>query len=211
MDASYIDQVNILQATFHGMALSTQALVHMHHHVNKDNPPTPRQLIPLPHIQTNISYHDKACVSVRGCYVVTSKPLGLKSLANQTQWEQPPPSPQTLTGSQEKNNAYYALVDGNRMPLHMPCPAETMTKGDGREYSIAAASIVAKVLRDNLMRQYHDLYPTYNLQQHKGYPTAAHMAMVRENGAITPIHRRSFQPLKSMLFDEAGKVLESEK
>ena len=193
MDAPYIDQVNILQATMHGMALAAHTLIHIHQ--NK----TPSQWKPLSHIKTKVSYQEKTSVSILGCYVVTNQATShIDCDKLQT------------TGEIDKDNdnkGYYALIDGNRLPEHMPCAAETMTKGDGREYSIAAASIVAKVVRDNLMRDYHNLYPMYNLQQHKGYPTAAHMALVRELGAVTPIHRRSFQPLKSMEFDKDGKLV----
>jgi len=103
---------------------------------------------------------------------------------------------------------YYALVDGNRIPQEMPCDAEPIVKGDSKEYSIGAASILAKVTRDRLMHEYDALYPLYNLKQHKGYGTAAHMSKVRELGA-SPIHRRTFAPLKHMLFDDDGKIIVS--
>ncbi|EEC48908.1 predicted protein, partial [Phaeodactylum tricornutum CCAP 1055/1] len=97
--------------------------------------------------------------------------------------------------SEVPDNAFYALLDGNRLPKKMAMRVETMVKGDSREYSIAAASILAKVTRDRLMHGYDKLYPEYNLAQHKGYPTAAHMDAVRKYGA-SPIHRRTFAPLK---------------
>lgn len=100
----------------------------------------------------------------------------------------------------------YALIDGNKVPKEMPCEAESVVKGDGKEYIIAVASVLAKVTRDRLMHQYHSLYPQYNLAQHKGYPTSAHMAAVRKFGA-SPIHRRSFAPLKHMQFDKDGGIV----
>ena len=106
-------------------------------------------------------------------------------------------------------DSYYALIDGNRVPKEMPCEAEPMVKGDGREYCIGAASLIAKVTRDRLMHAYDELYPEYNLKQHKGYPTAAHMSAVYKHGA-SPIHRRTFAPLKHMSFDEDGGVVEEE-
>ncbi|KAL9185269.1 hypothetical protein ACHAXT_003046 [Thalassiosira profunda] len=110
------------------------------------------------------------------------------------------------SGAKKSNNNYYALIDGNKTPKDMPCPCESMTKGDGREYSIGAASILAKVTRDRLMHEYNLMYPEYNLTQHKGYPTAAHMSVVKELGA-SPIHRRTFAPLKHMTFDAQGRII----
>ena len=82
-----------------------------------------------------------------------------------------------------------------------------MVKGDSREFAIGAASILAKVTRDRLMHDYDLLFPGYGLKRHKGYPTAAHMAKVRKLGA-SPIHRRTFAPLKHMSFDEHGNIVE---
>ena len=108
--------------------------------------------------------------------------------------------------SSSSNSSYYTLIDGNKVPKDMPCEAESMVKGDGREYSIGAASILAKVTRDRLMHEYHAKYPEYNLAQHKGYPTASHMAACRKHGA-SPIHRRTFAPLKHWDFDDKGNII----
>ncbi|KAL7500660.1 hypothetical protein ACHAWT_009892 [Skeletonema menzelii] len=110
----------------------------------------------------------------------------------------------------DNTSSYYALIDGNKIPKEMPCESESMTKGDGREYSIGAASILAKVTRDRLMHQYDKMYPEYNLSQHKGYPTAAHMSAVGKFGA-SPIHRRTFAPLKHWEFDKNGKIIGDKK
>lgn len=91
----------------------------------------------------------------------------------------------------------YALIDGNQLPPAMPVAAETMVKGDSKEYCIAAASVLAKVTRDRLMYAYADLYPEYNFRQHKGYPTKGHKEAIVKHGA-TAIHRRTFAPLKHM-------------
>ena len=96
----------------------------------------------------------------------------------------------------ENDASYHALIDGNRLPTDMPCSADAIVKGDSREYCIAAASILAKVTRDRIMHQYHKLYPVYNLAQHKGYPTAAHINALRTHGP-SPIHRMTFAPLKT--------------
>ncbi len=73
-----------------------------------------------------------------------------------------------------------------------------ITKGDARSISIAAASIIAKVTRDNMMVQYHRQYPQYGFAQHKGYPTKAHKIAIREHGC-TPIHRRSFRGVREYI------------
>ena len=73
----------------------------------------------------------------------------------------------------------------------MGIPYESIIKGDAKCYSIAAASIIAKVTRDRIMREWDKVYPEYGFEKHKGYGTAAHIAAIRENG-LCPIHRRSF-------------------
>lgn len=77
-------------------------------------------------------------------------------------------------------------------------PQRSIIKGDVSCLSIAAASIVAKVTRDRLMVQLHELYPAYGFAQHKGYGTEAHLAALREHGAC-PIHRRTFAPVRDLL------------
>ena len=70
-------------------------------------------------------------------------------------------------------------------------PYESIIKGDAKCYSIAAASIIAKVTRDRIMREWDKVYPQYGFEKHKGYGTAAHIAAIKECG-LCPIHRRSF-------------------
>lgn len=70
-------------------------------------------------------------------------------------------------------------------------PYRSIIKGDANSYSIAAASIIAKVTRDRIMAQWHEVYPEYNFIKHKGYGTAAHIAAIKENG-LCPLHRLSF-------------------
>ena len=70
-------------------------------------------------------------------------------------------------------------------------PYDSIIKGDAKCYSIAAASIVAKVTRDRIMREWDSVYPEYGFEKHKGYGTAAHIAAIKEHG-LCPIHRRSF-------------------
>ncbi len=83
-----------------------------------------------------------------------------------------------------------ALIDGNKAK-EFGLPVETVVKGDSRSASIAAASILAKVTRDDLMMEAAKEYPQYRFEVHKGYPTKAHYAAIQEHG-ICPIHRLSF-------------------
>ena len=88
----------------------------------------------------------------------------------------------------------HVLVDGTRVKS-LRWPQTPIVKGDARSYSIAAASVLAKVTRDRLMTGYHARWPHYGFDSHKGYGTAAHLAALREHGPCA-IHRRSFAPLK---------------
>ncbi len=89
--------------------------------------------------------------------------------------------------------AHSALIDGNRAP-DLPCPASTVVGGDGRSASIAAASIVAKVTRDRLMRDLHDGFPHYGWARNKGYGTREHAEALLRHG-VTVHHRRTFGPV----------------
>lgn len=93
----------------------------------------------------------------------------------------------------------HALIDGNRCP-DLACSAEAIVGGDASEPSISAASILAKVARDQEMVQLDEHYPGYGLAKHKGYPTKLHVEALREIG-VSPIHRRSFGPVKKLLVD----------
>ena len=91
------------------------------------------------------------------------------------------------------------LVDGI-FKIDSDLPQTPIPKGDSRSVSIAAASIIAKVARDNMMAHYHRRYPQYGFSKHKGYPTKAHKAAIRAYGC-TPIHRRSFKGVKEHVSD----------
>ncbi|MBF0483734.1 MAG: ribonuclease HII [Candidatus Omnitrophica bacterium] len=84
------------------------------------------------------------------------------------------------------------LIDGNRFKTKLPFAYKTIVKGDSLVQSISCASIVAKVTRDRMMCEYDALYPQYGFKGHKGYPTVAHKAVIREFG-YCPIHRRTFK------------------
>jgi len=87
----------------------------------------------------------------------------------------------------------YLLIDGIRIFNHS-LPNEFLVRGDQRVVSIAAASIIAKVTRDNILRDYHQRYPQYGFDLHKGYGTRLHKERLDEYGACE-IHRRSFRPI----------------
>lgn len=91
------------------------------------------------------------------------------------------------------------LVDGNRSPaLPTDIPSKAIIKGDQTQAAISAASILAKVARDAEMLVWHQHYPHYGFNQHQGYGTALHLAALQTYGA-TPIHRRSFAPVRKVL------------
>jgi len=95
----------------------------------------------------------------------------------------------------------FALIDGNKIPPRLPCAARAIVKGDGRSLSIAAASIIAKVSRDRLMRALAATNPGYGWETNMGYGTKAHQAGLAKRG-VTPHHRVSFKPIHKMLCEE---------
>lgn len=92
----------------------------------------------------------------------------------------------------------FALIDGNRIPHDLPCPAWAIVKGDARSASIAAASIIAKVTRDRMMGELAQDFPGYGWETNAGYGVPAHRAGLIRLG-VTPHHRRSFKPIHKML------------
>ncbi len=97
----------------------------------------------------------------------------------------------------ELSTAPQALLLDALLLSDISLPQRSIIKGDASCLSIAAASIVAKVTRDRLMLELHELYPAYGFAQHKGYGTEAHLAALHEHGAC-PIHRRSFAPVRDL-------------
>ncbi len=94
--------------------------------------------------------------------------------------------------------AHEALVDGNQLPKDLPCPGRAIVGGDALEPAISAASILAKVSRDRLMVALDGAHPGYGFAIHKGYPTPAHLAALRQLGPCAQ-HRRSFAPVRQLL------------
>lgn len=99
---------------------------------------------------------------------------------------------------QLKTTPELLLIDGNRFNTYQDIPHETIVKGDGKYYAIAAASVLAKTYRDELMTDLHEQFPHYGWQTNAGYPTIAHRQAIREFG-ITPHHRKSFRLLPEQL------------
>ena len=91
-----------------------------------------------------------------------------------------------------------ALIDGNRLPKSLPCPARAIVHGDAIVAAISAASILAKVTRDHILIGYDARWPGYGFAQHKGYPTPAHYAALQRLGPC-PEHRRSFAPVRACM------------
>ena len=90
----------------------------------------------------------------------------------------------------------FILVDGNKLPK-IAIPGQAIVSGDSLSQSIAAASILAKVTRDELMETYHKMWPLYGFVSHKGYGTEEHLLAIQNYGPC-PIHRMSFEPLASL-------------
>lgn len=97
------------------------------------------------------------------------------------------------------------LIDGKHRPA-LPYPARTIVKGDAKVRSISAASILAKVARDEAMMKYHEQFPQYGIDKHKGYLTPLHMAMLRKFGPCA-IHRKNYEPVRALLAPEGNQQL----
>lgn len=95
----------------------------------------------------------------------------------------------------------YLLIDGNMIPTGLALPAQSVVRGDARSVSIAAASIVAKICRDQIMVELAQQHPGYGWETNAGYPSKSHKAAL-ENLGVTPHHRRSFKPVHNILYQE---------
>ena len=102
----------------------------------------------------------------------------------------------------------HILIDGNKVPEKLADSATAIIKGDAKVLSIAAASIIAKVTRDRLMRDLSVEFPAYGWAKNAGYPTKCHMNAILKYG-ISPHHRRSFRPIHKILCDENNRRFKS--
>lgn len=93
----------------------------------------------------------------------------------------------------------FAIVDGNQKPNCLGCDCQTVIKGDARCYSIAAASIMAKVTRDKLMCELAKKYPFYGFEKNAGYGTKAHVQGLQKHGIIKGVHRLSYKSIQNLL------------
>jgi len=94
-----------------------------------------------------------------------------------------------------KRKPDFLIIDGN-FKLNLPIPQKSIIKADEKVFSVALASIIAKVYRDRIMRRYHKKYLQYGFDKHKGYPTKQHRKMLKKHGPCK-IHRKTFKPVKS--------------
>ena len=104
----------------------------------------------------------------------------------------------TIAVTELEQQPDFVMIDGNRIPADLSINAEAVIKGDDRVTCISAASIIAKVARDNEMVEMDSIYPGYGLAKHKGYPTKVHIEALQALG-VTEIHRRTFGPVKKVL------------
>ena len=198
INARVIDEINILQATLLAMQRACAAVVNM----KKENNQKSTSSLP-PHIEE--SYTICGSTDTDGNPICFEQEI-LKDCSKLVDTYD---KSKLNSDIENRIDRFYALVDGNSLPPNMPVDgAESIVKGDGKEYCIAAASIIAKVTRDNIMVKHYDkLYPEYDLKKHKGYPTSAHVEAIYKHNKISPIHRRSYAPLKKMIFDAEGGIL----
>jgi len=100
--------------------------------------------------------------------------------------------------------AEFVLIDGKQLPPQLTQPALAVIQGDARHPAISAASIIAKVHRDQQLIALHQKHPGYGFDRHKGYPTAAHLEALQQLGPL-PEHRRSFKPVQKIIAQQSTK------
>lgn len=133
-----------------------------------------------------------AAVSIAQCSVAEIDRLNILQASMLAMWR-------AVEGLDKRPD--FALIDGNRVPAGLLCPAEPVIKGDDISCSIAAASIVAKVFRDRLMVDLAQQFPGYGWETNAGYGTKQHRRALKALG-VTPHHRVSFKPIHNILYQE---------
>ena len=101
-------------------------------------------------------------------------------------------------------NPDFAIVDGNQKPQRIGCECATLVKGDAKSYSIAAASVVAKVYRDRLMKKLAEKYPYYGFEKNAGYGTKAHIEGINAYGIISGVHRKTYKPIRDVILKKVA-------
>jgi len=201
LDHTVIDSINILQATMSAMADCTAALLARYRLPTRGS-----SAADPPGAMTGATEHrpavrDKRTRRGNGSFsseqLPSSKRVKRSAAAVADLAAEPAPTPLILVDG-NRLPAFHHLDDEDEVTAGAPVPeARAIVGGDASVYSIAAASIIAKVTRDRLMLQYDQQYPEYGFAQHKGYGTPAHMAAIMQHGPC-PIHRRTFAPMKHM-------------
>jgi ribonuclease HII len=164
-----IDRINILQASMLGMSNATRGVL------------------------AKLRAMKMKPVSLPGSATMTATSKKGKKSSNKPVLEE---NNNSTDNDNDWEATFIGLVDGNHVPKDYPLSSvKPIIQGDRKIYTIAAASILAKVTRDRLMVELHEKYPIYNFQQHKGYPTAAHRAILLQHGPCE-IHRRTYAPVK---------------
>ena len=120
--------------------------------------------------------------------------ISIKNIINQIN------NQNSSSSASSSSSLLVALIDGNKCPKNLGIKTIPVIKGDKLVYSIALASIIAKVERDKIMDDYDKIYPNYNFKQHYGYPTKEHFLLLHKYGA-SPIHRISTKPVQRILYN----------
>lgn len=210
-----IDRINILQASLLGMRRCVAALIG----TNDAEPANPELQVDYCPCNQKDADHDtdvngsaNGSASASGSSTVNGKTTAKPKSGSSNDSANGSAS---ASGSGEvsiRGSECHVLVDGNKLPnLSFPAvtvAGEYMIGGDGKEYSIAAASVLAKVTRDRLMLKYHEQFPKYGFESHKGYGVPAHRAAIATHGPCA-IHRWSYAPMKTRT-DKPKHILEFE-
>lgn len=171
-----IDEINILQASMTAMSRSTSALL------------AGMGILPTSAIHATTSLKSSLMTPELDASMKNKSASKIKTVT----------FVKNASFSSLKQEDFVGLVDGNRIPTDLPIEGRFVIQGDRKIYSIAAASIIAKVIRDRIMVELDKKYPIYMFAQHKGYPTFAHRSLLIEHGPCE-VHRRTYGPVKEAI------------